>query len=1619
MSPSKQTQPRKVDDNGSRRLDGSIDPSIPFDDRFDRPQDLLLGAAFTQLDDDVPLLLLPVRVETKYRLDHEPPQLLVRIYPDEIHIDRDEPQVTDEELSEARQFWTERHASSDARAASLAWGQLVDRVGPRRAHRAAERCRPTIGPRGSLVFPTSVPGAAHLRLAGADDARRSASQPPTALRRVPEKDGPGKNTPRKDVPGRDVPGRDLPGKGLPGKGLPDSGRPGTGRPGTGRPGTGLPGKDRPGTSLPDKDRPGTGLPDKDLPGTGLPDKDPPDKDLPDKVPPVDGPHGPRAALLPGQWVVTGFDDAHRVLFRRGSRAVVPNLATGLTAAAPTWEVGDSGVVVDDNLAWMVDFDRAVECGMAVAIDLVDAAAPAKSGVALLTVIGVDAELGPQATADAVSALLDSHAANDRLEFVGQGTATNNTDTAASGWASASTEPAGPAVDGGAAQRAVKPGSTKPLDQIGTGGVVLGPDPTNAFRFGRLLGLGDGGSWRNVAGALDYDYAESHAMRSALFEATMGVMLRKLWEYEGSPGIAGTTISSARDWFIDHITGGAPIPALRIGAQPYGFLPVRNPSSDPDLDTVAGQVERICGILRPEWDLAVGSVPAIDHGATDSSTDLAVEDAIASILATQPHPSRLAWRRFEGYDELSAIERALTPQRFYELALLALNTDTNPNLEPPFTQVAILYLTTSFLLDVGNDIDEQIAQWQVILDELPATLAQQNVDDPDDEAADFVEVVRSIAEAFATRRWPMETIGIDDLRVTLGQLTSSAGEYSASTAPSNEIVQAKMSDNTSEWGDVGLVQAADAPPGHTAAEYLHDLNRRFGTPLGMATENALPSEFIAHPPLLYQLLDSTLALAPRGSIGMAAMDNALQRLAGLSPERLEWLMRETLGLGTHRLDAWNTSLAADRLDEIRGTATGVSVGAYGMVTDLVPSTVNGESQGFVHAPSMGQAGTAAMLRAGWQASGSSDPNSPYAVDLASSRVRDARWLLDGVGRGQPLGELLGCRFERRLHDDGLDRLIRPVREQVLSAQGRGDTSADQPVDGIELIDLVRSNLTLPQEAAGALASIEASFDAANDLAIAEGVHQLAAGSYGRASAMLDAVATGTRRAPDAEVVRTQRPVTTIEHRVMLLVEANLDSVGGWPVGLRGTVAPELERWVESLVPAPSDVGFSLLDGAGTVTYLTLADLDLGALDAIWLVSEDPSQPSDALLTLAAAHTASDVVSVDLGLPGGTRCSLADFAVLAVELRRLIARARVGDGRDVRAGHDSGEPGLDESAIRPRVDVVEQAFDTAIADLRAALSSGQQVAAAASALASFGLSAPRGSLDPDLLTQVLATAEARQERLLGTWVFDEGPRKPGPLGGSGAPPDKSPPWRTVRGLPFDPSNPTNPGVPHRQVPTDDERVALLFSHGLPLLAPFVLAGDVAPEPVAFPDDGLADRTEIDEWLEAMSRVRADIGHLHQVGLLADAIDGRAFEIVAGQTPRLEGDRWAATSLPVDRSNRLCVTALTTGATPTPGDAVCALVFDRWAEQIPSDEQVTGVAFHFDAPSNQAPHVCLVHVLPPGESWTITEVDEMLFDTLAWTKRRAVASEDLALSGRSIPSTFVPGSIIPWPTESEDVA
>ncbi len=1241
----------------------------------------------------------------------------------------------------------------------------------------------------------------------------------------------------------------------------------------------------------------------------------------------------RAALLPQRWVVLGYH-GRDLLFAEVSRPVAENLVTSLDPSDASWEVADSGLHISPQLAWMFDYTTAVDVGMAVTIPLGEGD-ELLAEISTLLVVGVDASMSADEAAAELTRILDSHQRDTGLAFVPQGTPTNNTAGIPAGWTSEETEPAPTSKPGG---------PTGPPSRIPRAPLPFPPGSpdTNAARFSRLLGLARPNVVDNVAFANERERAHARAMNTVLYQALFGRFVTSLLSVADERQPEEIT-AAWRDWLIDHVTGGAPVPTVRVGAQPYGILPVR-PLGPSDRDTAAGNVEATVQFLRTAWRAAVASVPLLDPDATDLAGDPADPlDALPAVLASQPHPARLFTRTFMGDGEDWRFLFEST--RLYPTALLAIELNL-PILWD-------LYQPAVARHGPFRDIHDQLAFWNGMHDVIDD--AEYGIEEPrptpETEQAmhDQVDSMISLVDNYVARQDPLEVVGLPVYGGVVGE-------------PLTAIVGGAYVTDSYEWTTPHLVEDPDAPDDQRAAAYLRVLATRVTAP---DEPSSFPDNVGA--PLLHQLINGALGQLAEDA---GASTRALETLAELDTVTIERLFRESLGLATHRLDAWATSLAAARLDEMRRTRpTGLNIGAFGWVVNLNRGPAS-DSEGFIHAPSLAHATTAAVLRSAWQAHGHDDAASLAAVALDSSRVRAAHWLVQGLRAGQPLGDLLGQRFERSLHDHLLDDQIDDIRQAVLTNDPESDATVRDPVDGVRLLDLWRAgSLETYLTAAGTLrgrvedelAALDAVFDALADATMFESTHHLVNGNLDAAAAVLNASTEGTPVLPELRGSRTGRGGTTVEHRVLLVVpDDHVVTTSGWVDGRRDRFAPGVERWLRQLLPDPAGVGFVAVGDNGEQIELDLGGLGLSALDFIDLAGPDPSVVAPALAGLiAAVHHLAAGTEIDVVRHGGpTELALDEVLLLASELRSALAGARPLGDTDLRAAGAAATP-----KPEPELRSLAAAFDDCAGELAAAVGTS------------------RATVDP--------VALARFGRLAA--VADEDG------------------WQRLRTLADEMTAASASGLD-----LDDltARAAALFGTAV-TVTPAV--------PMPAPESGgltvdltLADIEAIDDWVGAIGRVRAPVGRLVTASMLAELLGGPAVTWVAGQDRIPDGDGWIAVGPPGDGlgGRTSACAAVPAGEKLVTGASVSGLVLDRWSERIPRSHRITGVTFHFDAPNARAPQAWILAVPPEGAPWTLELVVQTLFEVGDWARLRTVQPEDLVSYGHVIPTAFVPGTFRLYP-------
>jgi hypothetical protein len=525
-------------------------------------------------------------------------------------------------------------------------------------------------------------------------------------------------------------------------------------------------------------------------------------------------------------------------------------------------------------------------------------------------------------------------------------------------------------------------------------------------------------------------------------------------------------------------------------------------------------------------------------------------------------------------------------------------------------------------------------------------------------------------------------------------------------------------------------------------------------LSTATYQGAP---VAH--MLYQL--ARAPNPPPEVQPLAETLAALGRLAVRPAGELARLAGGVLDLATHRLDAWVTAVATRRMEELRAAApSGAHTGGYGFVHDLRPAA-SAPSTGYVHAPSMSHAATAAVLRSGHL----THPGSQLAVNLSSGRVRAALDVLGALREGQPLGAALGYRFERALHDLGVARYLPAVRQLVPLDVGLltpvpagvdvATVAAMVTTDGLALLALHEGaglpwgttppgqQQSLPPAGSADQKTIEAAVetvrdvaDAIADIGTAESVHQVLQRNPIRAAGTLDALTRGEVPATDdPDVLRTPRQGTGVTHRLLLVAPDPQAAVAAaalarWPATAaqrarhaRAAAEPRLNAWAALALGDPARVRYRVvrLDPATgdpvkspsgdplDPAELTLAEVGLCPFDVLAASAPGVASLAETNLGRRLLRHAETVIGAAPGAEAlvllteraddwdTNVLSVPELLTLAESGRNLVMAARPADAGDLRAGV-AQDPAVDDTELAARASAARAGLSDAVDDLR---------------------------------------------------------------------------------------------------------------------------------------------------------------------------------------------------------------------------------------------------------------------------------------------------------------------------------
>jgi hypothetical protein len=801
--------------------------------------------------------------------------------------------------------------------------------------------------------------------------------------------------------------------------------------------------------------------------------------------------------------------------------------------------------------------------------------------------------------------------------------------------------------------------------------------------------------------------------------------------------------------------------------------------------------------------------------------------------------------------------------------------------------------------------------------------------------------------------------------------------------------------------------------------------------------------------------------------------SLAHLKSLNVDRLETLMTGTLDLCSHRLDAWITSFATKRLAEMRkASPTGILFGGYGWVINLKPAEAQtkippppGEQDpvfqlannpGFVHTPSLTQASTAAILRSGHltHAGGANQtPNDLLAIDLSSERVRLATWLLDGVRQGQPLGGLLGYRFERRLQEGGLAQFISPFRE-LAPLVARKLEQPDQPatveaiaannvVDGLDLLrrwqkgkstkppqwnkdtipfgeQVGQQNIKFPladpnnptyKAIQAELGILEEAVDAVSDALMAETVYQVVRGNPLRATSTVESITGGETPPPELEVVRTPRTGIALTHRLITLFSGKPVLPPEWAPPenpFRANAEPHLNAWTAKLLGNPAKVRCVVerLDPAtGNVSEskeLHLDQLRLAPLDFIYAV-EGGQGGQQAEIEQRILYMV--VRKPDGFAPGSllrvsphrkpewktNELGYGEFSELLRTARKLLTAVR---------GIDDDDLNLPERSTNFSVDILELEKRAAAAE--------------------ESLRQTSSGFQAQLATPDTANLEGLRELIIRSAGF--GVAGALPLSAAGdLPADRETLLTQASSIQKELAQRVKQldavtiGFKADSATEEDKRdhalarLRIIFGKAFIVLPRFTAANAEELQ------KALADSTKVQDgdplasttWFQRMARVRDGVARLNATLNYSEILNtGEKLKLTIAQLPYEANDHWVGLPLKAGQSmpgGKLSL-AVQSATTFDVGQPLAGLLIDEWVEVVPGVTEITGIALQYDQPNAAPPQTILVAVPPEIESpWTIWSLQQVLLETLDLARIRAVDPDALDEVGHYLPALY----------------
>ena len=384
-----------------------------------------------------------------------------------------------------------------------------------------------------------------------------------------------------------------------------------------------------------------------------------------------------------------------------------------------------------------------------------------------------------------------------------------------------------------------------------------------------LGIADASLLHRLDGGEAAEQDAARKMNRVLWHCSIGALVDRLLSGDTTRMVSDASVAWLETWFVENVRAGGPLPTFRVGAEPYGVLPVMvedTPlvsAADMTTDEVRAMNLRIVLTnLRPTWDAAVDTVPVLNPDTGDGG-DAAVDEALVDILSVQPDAFRFSVRELENSKSGRELENSKTGPGIvgvYDGWLLYMRFIVNfwddqygdsPVLDPFYPARRINDLvelsdgTLVVKTDYFTDIDDQIAWFDDYADSLTVSIDALNAFSIPD-AADAFTTLRDIVLPTIQTLLKEHKARVDQLQGVWP--TAPGGAVGTDDPP---MYYSLYKGDATRWV-AEHVHAPDATVGGTAASYLAWLAEN-ATPERVATvQSSRPEGLPAPGPLLYQL-----------------------------------------------------------------------------------------------------------------------------------------------------------------------------------------------------------------------------------------------------------------------------------------------------------------------------------------------------------------------------------------------------------------------------------------------------------------------------------------------------------------------------------------------------------------------------------------------------------------------------------------------------------------------------------------------------------------------------------------------------------------------------------------------